>query len=58
VLSLLSSWIPCILFAAAIILGVPLLCLLAGDDEPANETAHESGSDGEQQEPDELPAAA
>lgn len=55
---MLSTWIPCILFAAAIIFGVPLLCLLAGDDPPDNETAHESGSDGEQQEPDELPAAA
>lgn len=49
--ALLSAWIPCILFAAVIIIGVPLLCLLAGDDEPDNAIAHES-ADGRERDPE------
>lgn len=49
--ALLSPWIPCILFAAVIIIGVPLLRLLAGDDPPDNAITHESGdgADGSQE---------
>lgn len=58
---LLSAWIPCILFAAVIIVGVPLLCLLAGDDPPDNAIIHESGDgrDGSREDgPGALPKAA
>lgn len=38
---MLSPWIPYVLFAAVIVIGVPLLCLFVGDDPPANEIVHE-----------------
>jgi hypothetical protein len=38
---LLSAWIPYVLFAAVIILGIPLLCWLAPDEEPSNEISQE-----------------
>jgi hypothetical protein len=34
--ALLSPWFPCILFAAVILIGIPLLCWFAGD-EPRND---------------------
>lgn len=55
---LLSTWIPCILFAAVIIIGVPLLCLLVGDDPPANEISHEQQDEARRDPDAELAVAA
>lgn len=49
--AVLSAWIPCLLFAALIVIGIPLLCLLAGDEPAHNEIAHES-ADGRERDPE------
>jgi hypothetical protein len=42
---LLSAWIPCLLFAAVIVVGVPLLCWLVSDEPPDNAIAQEQGNE-------------
>lgn len=54
---LLSAWIPYVLFAAVIVVGVPLLCLLVGDDPPANEITHEQQGE-PRRDPDDVLAVA
>ncbi len=52
---MLSAWIPYVLFAAVIVIGIPLWCWYADDNTPRSQ---EDPEDGDRDEPAEITAMA